>query len=99
MFFPATQAQMNVLGRERGWPPYTRQSFDSARSLRGALYVGDSDYVAEKIVLLHKNLGVTRFFLHLNVGTMPHRDVLRCIELLGTKVAPLVRKELAGHTS
>lgn len=95
LFFPPTQAQMNVIGRERGWPPYTRETFDEARSLRGALYVGDPEYVAEKILLLRKNLGVTRFFLHINVGTMPHQDILRCIELLGTKVAPMVRKELA----
>ncbi|GGG06521.1 luciferase [Paenibacillus albidus] len=96
LFYPPTAAQMNVIGRERGWGQrYDRAAFDAARSLRGALYVGDSEYVAEKIVLLHKNLGVTRFFLHVNVGTMPHREVLRAIELLGTKVAPLVRKELA----
>lgn len=94
LFFPPTQAQMNVIGRERGWQPYTRATFDAARSLRGALYVGDPEYVAEKIILLHKNLGVTRFFLHLNVGTMPHRDIMHAIELLGTKVAPIVRKEL-----
>jgi len=95
LFFPSTQAQMNVIGRERGWPPYTRETYDAARSLRGALYVGDPEYVAEKILLLRANLGVTRFFLHVNVGTMPHRDVLRAIELLGTKVAPIVRKDLA----
>ncbi|MBD2862949.1 LLM class flavin-dependent oxidoreductase [Paenibacillus oceani] len=100
LFFPPTQAQMNVIGRERGWgQPYSRASYDTARSLRGALYVGDPEYVAEKIVLLHKNLGVTRFFLHVNVGTMPHREVLRAIELLGTKVAPIVRKELARDGS
>lgn len=95
LFFPSTQAQMNVIGRERGWPPYTRATFDAARSLRGALYVGDPEYVAEKIILLRKNLGVTRFFLHVNVGTLPHREVMRAIELLGTKVAPIVHKELA----
>lgn len=96
LFFPPTQAQMNVIGRERGWGQrYSRAAYDSARSLGGALYVGDSEYVAEKILLLRKNLGVTRFFLHVNVGTMPHREVLRAIELLGTKVAPIVRKELA----
>ncbi|MGG4033989.1 LLM class flavin-dependent oxidoreductase [Paenibacillus cisolokensis] len=95
LFFPSTQAQMNVIGRERGWPPYTRATYDAARSLRGALYVGDPEYVAEKIILLRKNLGVTRFFLHVNVGTLPHREVMRAIELLGTKVAPIVHKELA----
>jgi probable LLM family oxidoreductase len=96
-FYLPTQAQMNQIGRERGWPPYTRETYDAARSLRGALYVGDPEYVAEKIVLLHRNLGITRFFLHVNVGTMPHRDVLRAIELLGTRVAPIVRKELARN--
>lgn len=94
LFFPPTQAQMNVIGRERGWGPYTRATYDTARSLRGALYVGDPEYVAEKILLLRKNLGVTRFFLHVNVGTMPHRDIMRSIELLGTRVAPIVRREL-----
>ena len=96
LFYAPTAAQMNVIGRERGWgQAYTRETYDEARSLRGALYVGDPEYVAEKIVLLRKNLGVTRFFLHVNVGTMPHKDVLRAIELLGAKVAPIVRKELA----
>ncbi|WP_081756919.1 LLM class flavin-dependent oxidoreductase [Gorillibacterium massiliense] len=96
MFYAPTQAQMNVLGRERGWgQPYDRAAYDAARSLRGALYVGDPEYVAEKILLLRKNLGITRFFMHLGAGTMPHREVLRAIELLGTRVAPIVRKEIA----
>lgn len=95
LFFPPTQAQMNVIGRERGWPPYTRATYEAAKDMRGALYVGDPEYVAEKIVFLRKTLGVDRFFLHINVGTMPHKEVLRAIELLGTKVAPLVRREIA----
>lgn len=94
IFFPSTQAQMNVIGRERGWPPYTRANYDEARSLRGALFVGDPEYVAEKIILLHNNLQIDRFFLHINVGSLPHRDIMNTIELLGTKVAPIVRKAL-----
>ena len=95
LFYPPTAAQMNVIGRERGWPQYTRETFDAGRSLEGALYVGDSEYVAKKIILLRKNLGVDRFFLHINVGTMPHEDILRCIELLGKEVAPIVKAEIA----
>lgn len=96
LFFKPTQAQMTKIGSERGWnQPYSRATFDEARSLRGALYLGDAETVAEKIVLLRKNLGVTRFFLHVNVGTMPHEDVLHAIELLGKKVKPLVLAELA----
>ncbi|MDI2588400.1 LLM class flavin-dependent oxidoreductase [Psychrobacillus sp. NEAU-3TGS] len=93
-FFPSTQAAMNVLGRERGWGPYTRATFDNARSLEGALYVGDAQTVAEKIIFLRKNVGITRFMLHVPVGSMPHHEVLKAIELLGKEVAPLVRSEI-----
>lgn len=93
-FFPPTAQAMNVLGKERGWGPYTRQTFDAARSLEGALYVGDVATVAEKIIFLRKNVGITRFMLHVPVGSMPHEDVLRAIELLGTEVAPIVRAEI-----
>ncbi|WP_435922965.1 LLM class flavin-dependent oxidoreductase [Paenibacillus sp. DYY-L-2] len=94
-FFPSTQYAMNVIGRERGWGHYSRGSFDMARSLEGALYVGDPDTVAEKIIYLRKNVGITRFMLHCPLGTMPHDEVMRSVELLGTKVAPKVREEIA----
>jgi len=94
-FFPSTQQAMNVLGKERGWGQYTRASFDAARSFEGALYVGDPKTVADKIIHLRKNVGITRFMLHVPVGTMPHDDVMRAIELLGKEVAPIVRKEIA----
>jgi probable LLM family oxidoreductase len=93
-FFPSTQQAMNKLGRERGWGRYDRSSFDAARSFQGALYVGDSKTVAEKIIHLHKNVGITRFMLHCPVGTMPHGEVMRAIELLGKEVAPMVREEV-----
>jgi probable LLM family oxidoreductase len=93
-FFPSTQAGMNVIGRERGWGHYSRATYDSARSLEGALYVGDPETVAQKIIYLRKNVGITRFLLHVPLGTMPHDDVMKAIELLGTEVAPRVRKEI-----
>jgi len=94
-FFPPTQQAMNVLGRERGWGHYDRSAFDAARSPKGALYVGSPETVAQKIIDLRKNVGITRFMLHVPVGTMPHADVLRAIELFGTEVAPRVREEIA----
>ncbi|MCM3041155.1 LLM class flavin-dependent oxidoreductase [Paenibacillus motobuensis] len=94
-FFLPTQASMNVIGRERGWGNYTRASYDAARSPEGALYVGDSDTVASKIIHLRKKVGITRFMLHVPLGTMPHADVMRAIELLGTEVAPRVRDEIS----
>ncbi|WP_462411715.1 LLM class flavin-dependent oxidoreductase [Neobacillus sp. Marseille-QA0830] len=94
-FFPSTQAAMNVLGRERGWGYYDRSAFDAARSFEGALYVGDPETVAQKIIHLRKNVGVTRFMLHVPVGSMPHEDVMKAIELLGKEVAPRVREEVS----
>lgn len=93
-FFPPTAQVMNVLGKERGWGPYTRETFEAASSLDGAMYVGDAETVAEKIIFLRKNVGVERFMLHVPVGSMPHEDVMRAIELLGTEVAPIVRVEI-----
>lgn len=94
-FYPPTAQAMNVIGKERGWGPYTRATFDQASSLEGALYVGDVETVAEKIIFLRKNVGVTRFMLHVPVGSMPHEDVLSAIKLLGKEVAPIVRAEVA----
>ncbi|MED3499156.1 LLM class flavin-dependent oxidoreductase [Brevibacillus agri] len=94
-FFPSTQQVMNVLGRERGWGHYDRSSFDAARSFEGALYVGDPETVAAKIIHLRKQVGITRFMLHVPVGTMPHDQVMQAIRLLGTEVAPRVREEVA----
>ncbi|SHG56606.1 LLM class flavin-dependent oxidoreductase [Ornithinibacillus halophilus] len=93
-FFPPTQRAMNIIGRERGWGEYTKTTFDHARSLEGALYVGDVQTVAEKIIFLRKNVGVTRFMLHVPVGSMPHEDVMSAIELFGKEVAPIVRDEV-----
>jgi len=93
-FFPSTAGVMNVLGKERGWAPYTRDTFDAASSLEGALYVGDVETVAKKIIFLRKNVGIDRFMLHVPVGSMPHEDVLKAIELLGTEVAPIVKAEI-----
>ncbi len=91
-FFPSTEYAMNVLGRERGWGPYTREAFDEARSMEGALFVGDAPYVAKKIIKLQQDLGITRFFLHVPVGSMPHDEVMSAIRLLGAEVAPRVRE-------
>ena len=89
---------MTAIGRERGWPPMLRPTFDALRSPRGALLVGSPEQVAEKILVQHELFGHTRFLAQMSVGTMPHAQVLRSIELLGTEVAPLVRAEVARRT-
>lgn len=94
--FPAFKAMMDKIGRERGWPPMTREHFEWARTLRGADFVGSPQQVIEKILFQHELFGHDRFLIQLTVGTLPHKKVLRAIELLGTEVAPVVRRETAG---
>ncbi len=90
-FYPSYAAAMTRIGRERGWGPMTRQQYDAMRAPGGSLVLGDAETVAAKILDWQDKLGVTRFELHVSVGTLPHEKVLHSIELLGTRVAPLVR--------
>ncbi len=94
-FFPPYQILMSQIGRERGWPPTTRAQFEAMRQPEGSLLVGSPQQVIDKILYEHELFGFTRFLLHNTVGTMPHAKVLRSIELLGTVVAPAIRKALS----
>ncbi len=66
--------------------------------MRGANFVGSPDDVTEKILYQHGIFGHDRLLLQLSVGTMPHDKVMHAIELLGTKVAPVVKAEIARRT-
>jgi alkanesulfonate monooxygenase SsuD/methylene tetrahydromethanopterin reductase-like flavin-dependent oxidoreductase (luciferase family) len=91
-FFPSYAAQMSRIGRERGWPPTTRAQFDVGLDLRGHLMIGSPEQVTEKILYQHEKLGHQRYLMQMSVGSMPHAQTMRSIELLGTKVALAVRK-------
>ena len=90
---------MDRIGRERGWPPMSREQFEAARSLRGANFVGSPDEVVEKILFQHEIFRHERFLIQFTVGTLPHDEVMRSIELFGTKVAAAVREEVARRTT
>ena len=92
--FPAFHDTMGRIGRERGWPPPTRMQFDAEAELDGAHFVGAPDRIVEKLLHQHRLFGHQRCLIQLSVGVLPHQEVLRAIELLGTKVAPAVRAEL-----
>ena len=88
---------MDRIGRERGWPPMSRQDFDAARTLRGANFIGGPDEIVEKILFQHRIFGHDRFLMQMTVGSIPHDKVMRSIELFGTKVAPAVRAALGSE--
>jgi probable LLM family oxidoreductase len=90
--FPPFAETMSRIGRERGWPPTTRAHFDAEAELDGASFVGSPQQVVDKILYQHEIFRHDRFLIQLTVGPMPHDKVMRAIELLGTEVAPAVRK-------
>ena len=97
VFFPGYAHTFTEIGKERGWPPTTRAQFDALRGPKGALLIGDVDTVAKKIVYVNEALGgVSRITFQMGVSTLPHQKMLRAIELLGTGVAPVVRKQLTA---
>ncbi len=92
IFYPPYAEVMNRIGKERGWPPSGRVQFDASIEPQGALLVGSPQEVTDKILYEYELFGHTRFLAQMSIGATPHKDVLRSIELLGTKVAPEVRK-------
>jgi alkanesulfonate monooxygenase SsuD/methylene tetrahydromethanopterin reductase-like flavin-dependent oxidoreductase (luciferase family) len=90
LVWPAYSAGMNRIGRERGWPPLTRDQYDWMRGPDGNLVMGSPETVSAKIDRWRDMLDLDRFMLH-TVGALPHDRVLRSIELFGTKVAGELR--------
>jgi probable LLM family oxidoreductase len=87
------KAMHDKIGAERGWPPMGRAQFDQEVE-HGALNVGAPETVARKIAATAKALGIVRFDMKYSAGTLPHDKMMRCIELYGTMVMPLVREML-----
>jgi probable LLM family oxidoreductase len=99
-FFPGYAHTFTEIGKERGWSPTTRAQFDATRGPTGALLIGDAETVAEKILYVNEVLGgISRVTFQMGVSTLPHQKMRRAIEILGTQVAPRVRKQLAASTS
>jgi probable LLM family oxidoreductase len=91
-FYPGYAEVMTRIGRERGWQPMNRESFEAMRSPQGSLLVGSPEQVVDKMLYEHSLFGNTRFLAQMAVGPLPHDKMMKSIELFGTKVAPEVRK-------
>src|SRR5882672_525833 len=96
-FYPGYAHTFTEIGKERGWPPTTRAKFDAVRGPTGALLIGDAETVAEKILYVNDALGgLSRITFQMGVSTLPNQKMLRAIEILGTRVVPIVHRELAA---
>ena len=94
-FFPGYARAFTDVGKERGWAPVTRADFDAQRGPLGALLIGEPDEVTEKIIRHSEALGgISRITFQMNASSLPHAKLMHAIELLGTRVAPVLHQEL-----
>jgi probable LLM family oxidoreductase len=92
-FYPGYARTMNEIGKERGWPKITRESFDTQRDSKGSLLVGDPDEVVEKIIRHSKVLGgISRITFMMNPASLPHEKLMQATKLIGTRIAPALRE-------
>jgi alkanesulfonate monooxygenase SsuD/methylene tetrahydromethanopterin reductase-like flavin-dependent oxidoreductase (luciferase family) len=85
---------MNQIGRERGWAPQTRDHFEYECGPTGAIGVGSPQEVTEKIIRMHETMKMDRFMMQLSIGYLPHKEIMKAIELYGNVVAPKVREHV-----
>lgn len=95
-FYPGFAKAIGSVSKERGWGPMTRSRFDAQLDEEGALLIGEPDEVVEKILHHSEALGgLTRVTFQMNASSLPHAKLMKAIEILGTRVAPVVRGAVA----
>jgi probable LLM family oxidoreductase len=98
-FYPGYAYTFTEIGKERGWPATTRAQFDATRGPSGALLIGDAETVAQKVLYINEALGgISRLTFQMGATTVEKPKMMRAIEILGTRLAPLVRKALASSS-
>ncbi|WP_026531367.1 LLM class flavin-dependent oxidoreductase [Haematomicrobium sanguinis] len=98
LWWPTWQTTMGLLGQRRGFPPPSRANYDYDTSDEGALFVGSPEEVADRIVALHKVMGQEKHILQMDFTGLTQEQFLHSIELMGTKVKPLVEEKLAKES-
>lgn len=91
-YYPGYAELWTKLGKERGWPPVTKPQFDSLIGAQGVLVVGGPEQVAEKLLRHSEALGgISRFTFQMDNAGLSHAQLMKSIELIGSKVIPLVK--------
>ena len=92
-FYPGWAQMFAKIGRERGFGPPVRSQYDAMLEPDGAFLIGSASTVADKVLRISHDLGgVDRLALQMTNVRLAHEDLLHGIELLGTEVAPRVRR-------
>lgn len=91
IYFPGYAETFTRIGKERGWPPVTRQRFDEQTGPLGAYAIGSPEEVAEKILRHSESLGgISRFSFQMDNAKLSHNQLMESIKLIGQKVSPIV---------
>lgn len=99
-YFPGWAKAVSDIGKERGWAPMTRRHFDAQLGSEGAFLIGNPEEVADKLLRHSEALGgVSRITFQMNAASLSHEDLMRSMELLGTRVVPAVRTRLGAIPS
>ncbi|MDP9273962.1 MAG: LLM class flavin-dependent oxidoreductase [Chloroflexota bacterium] len=94
-FFPGYARAFTTIGKERGWGPITRAQFEAQITPNGALLVGDPEEVAAKILRHSEALGgISRITFMMNGASLPHEKLMSAIDLIASRVAPVVREKV-----
>ncbi|MEL6161051.1 MAG: LLM class flavin-dependent oxidoreductase, partial [Cyanobacteria bacterium J06627_32] len=81
------------VGKERGWPPVTRDGFDAQNGPEGALLVGSPDAIAQKILRHNDALGgISRVTFQMDNAGLSHEQLMQSIEMIGKQVSPIVNR-------
>lgn len=92
-YFYPTKQLVDAISKDRPfWKRLTKTQYMENIGPDGAMLVGSPETVAKKLIWMIETLGLDRFMLHLPIGSIPHEDTMKAIELFGTKVAPMVRE-------
>lgn len=90
-YYPGYAEMFTNIGKERGWPPVRRSQFDSQTGKLGAFLIGNPEEVAQKILRHSEALGgISRVTFQMDNAGMSHRKLMNAIELIGTRISPLV---------
>jgi len=92
-YYPGYAETFTRIGKERGWPPVTKDHFYAQIGPLGALLIGNPEEIAEKILRHSEALGgISRLTFQMDNAGLSHEKLLQSIELIGKRVAPLVKR-------
>lgn len=93
-FYPYYSNYWEYVNRQRGMGyRMTRKDFEEMTEPDKALFVGSPEQIVEKILHQYELFGHRRFMAQIDIGGLPFNKVANGIEVLATKIAPIIRRE------